>query len=212
MPHPIRPIIDGEAHCKQCDQWLTLDKFGRDNCAKTGVRACCKACAFTKAKAWRAANLELAKARDAESYARQRAANPERARERANKNSRLFRSRNRERALELNRLSRERNPEADRESKRKYKKNNLHKGRADAQKRNTIKLKAMPKWLSDDHKAFMEVTYAMAVEMERRCEIKFHVDHIHPLQGETVCGLHVPWNLRVITATENIRKGNRLVA
>ena len=70
---------------------------------------------------------------------------------------------------------------------------------------------ATPKWLTAEDKMEIRLKYRLAIEMSRRTGIPHAVDHDLPLNGETVCGLHVPSNLRVITQTENLEKSNKLV-
>lgn len=66
-----------------------------------------------------------------------------------------------------------------------------------------------PKWLSFEQKLDIECFYYKAMRYEEETGIKYHVDHIIPLNGKLVSGLHVPWNLQVIPAKDNLRKGNK---
>ena len=70
---------------------------------------------------------------------------------------------------------------------------------------------ATPAWLTAEQKMEIRMKYRLAIEMSRRTGVRYAVDHIVPLQGENVCGLHVPWNLDVVTQDENLKKSNKLV-
>lgn len=72
-------------------------------------------------------------------------------------------------------------------------------------------LNAMPPWLSNEHRIQITAFYSEAIYLTHKTGIRHEVDHIIPLQGKNVRGLHVPWNLRVITRKENRRKGNKVL-
>lgn len=65
--------------------------------------------------------------------------------------------------------------------------------------RRALKLKATPPW-ADLEKI---------KELYRTCPEGYHVDHIIPLQGALVCGLHVESNLQHLPALENLQKSNK---
>ena len=76
-----------------------------------------------------------------------------------------------------------------------------------ARKRQALKMNRFPLWASEQ--AIKDI-YAEAKRIERRTGIVQHVDHFYPLQGKTVCGLHVARNLRIIPASENQVKHNKM--
>jgi len=90
-----------------------------------------------------------------------------------------------------------------------YKKQYPEKHCAIQAKRRANKLLATPKWLTNDQFKSMLLEYELAKWCTEVTGIQYDVDHIIPLKGKTVCGLHVPWNLRVVTASENRSKGNK---
>lgn len=68
--------------------------------------------------------------------------------------------------------------------------------------------RACPVWVNRNAIA---VIYGKCVRKTQLTGINHNMDHIVPLNGKTVCGLHVPWNLQVIPADENRAKGNQLI-
>lgn len=72
----------------------------------------------------------------------------------------------------------------------------------------TSKIRRKPSWLTENDLWMIKEAYQLAVLRTKVTGIKWHVDHIIPLRGKIVSGLHVPTNLRVITASENRQKSN----
>ena len=90
-----------------------------------------------------------------------------------------------------------------------YYKNNPEKKRANTRTRQASQKQRTPAWA--DH-AEIQALYKKAANLEAATGIQFHVDHIIPLQGKLVSGLHVASNLQVIPALDNLKKSNQFVS
>jgi len=76
--------------------------------------------------------------------------------------------------------------------------------------RRAMKLNATPPWLTKEHVEQMKSLYIKRDELRSEKGIIYHVDHVVPLISDVVSGLHVPWNLQVIPAVDNLKKGNKV--
>jgi hypothetical protein len=83
--------------------------------------------------------------------------------------------------------------------------------RADTKARRRKHREATPPWLSRKQKSEIRQMYQVAITLTQTTGEQYVVDHIVPLRSDVVCGLHVAWNLRVVTQSENLQKSNKLV-
>ncbi len=87
--------------------------------------------------------------------------------------------------------------------------NNVAKVNARTARRYAAKTNATPDWLDLDDRWMIEEAYALAKLRSNLLGVSFEVDHIIPLRGKMVMGLHVPWNLQVVEQRANRLKSNR---
>ena len=151
-----------------------------------------------RSRAWRAANSDKVKEMNKNTYA----ANREAYKAVRDAQPELHRIRNSKYRAE--------HPTEHAASQTKWAKSNPGKVNAACRKRQANKLQATPPWLTKQHLAGIEKFYVEAARLHAIDGIKRHVDHVYPLQSKTVCGLHVPWNLQILTVAENIKKGNKI--
>ncbi len=107
--------------------------------------------------------------------------------------------------LEWNR----KNPEKVKLYAKRVKQNNKGKVNFYTAKRRYAKLQRTPHWLTADEHWMIKEAYDLSALRTKMFGFSWHVDHVIPLQGEKVSGLHVPTNLQVIPGTDNDVKGNK---
>lgn len=115
-----------------------------------------------------------------------------------------WKRKNRKRVLASNKVWAGNNRQKVNANARRWKRNNRDKASALNASRRARKAQVTPVWLTSIQKADILSFYTKASEEG------LQVDHIVPLKGEYVCGLHVPWNLQLLTAQENSKKGNSM--
>lgn len=172
--------------CKDCRK-----KYNKENRAKyTAIQ-----------KKFRENNREYIRQYDKEYYRQHREAKINRAK--------LWYRHNKCRAIDSDRLRFAANPQYFKDKLKRFHNKYPWYNAAQSAKYRAIQAQATPSWLTKEQKAEINEFYILAHELTQKTGIKHEVDHIHPLQGTNFTGLHVPWNLQVITKSQNCLKSNK---
>lgn len=198
--------------CSKCQVDKPLEEFGLSKDKKDGRSSHCKVCV----RIYSAAHYQKTKELRKQKYLAEREIKLEYARKRyleikdiKQKYSASYRKANRDYLIQYDKARYLANREYHLENRKSYLQNNRGKVYAQRRARRMAILERMPKWLLLKDRLEIEQIYSEAVKISKETGIPHQVDHIVPLQGEKVSGLHVPWNLRVITAFENSSKSNK---
>lgn len=128
----------------------------------------------------------------------------------SNEYCRAYYAANREQAKIAHQKSYEKHKATRRAKCREYDRAHQAERAAREAYRRAQQLQATPPWLTSEHKEQIKAIYRLRDQLTETSGIIYHVDHIDPLVSDVLCGLHVPWNLQVITAEENLKKSNKV--
>jgi hypothetical protein len=213
-PYPFQ-----EGYMKTCTKCKTEKPLERFSIARGKHITQCKDCVNERSAKWYEQNKERALANNKEWFE----ANKERkhattkAWGMANKEKRSQDAakryiENKDAILERNRQNYHANIEKERARGSAYFQQNKETHRARVAKYRKARIERTPAWTNESDKLRMKCYYQVAKMRTRETGETWSVDHIVPLQGEGVSGLHVSWNLQVITKSENVAKGNKLIS
>lgn len=189
--------------CTKCKEFKKLNEFSKDNNRKDGLQFRCKSCYSIyrtenreKILAQKTIHRKINKVAIATDLAR---------RYREDRENRLIKS-----AI-YGAIYKSKHKKKISVKKLKWRKSRPGLYAAYCAKRRAIKYNATPKWLTKKQYKEIQNFYLEAARLTIETGIHHEVDHIIPLQGKTIIGLHVPWNLQILTKSENISKGNKVI-
>jgi len=169
-----------EKQCTSCGVLKTHEAFHKRSASPDGLNASCKTCRSTARKGYQSQ-------KDYNKYYR------EVHRESLAVAKREWDLNNREHIRAYKRLYRKLEP--------------VKHSHWDAKKK-ASRLKRTPSWLDKSQIEQIKVFYWLRDDLRAVTGMSYEVDHIVPLQGRNVCGLHVPWNLQILPADVNNKKSN----
>lgn len=208
--------------CNCCQQTKPIDSFYPEKRGLHGVKAQCKSCVSEKKRERWAVRTEEHRQKERDRLAQYRAENREKVREyhrewkesnpeKVREHGRTYRANHSEKIQERVAAWAKSNPEKAVARARRWQQRHPDRAVAAVMKRDARKRQAYAQW-------DQEFTDFVAAEAAHLCRlrqeftsIKWHVDHIIPIAGNEVCGLHVWNNLQVIPGVLNVRKGNKLI-
>jgi hypothetical protein len=219
-PKRVRLWDEAGRQCCKCSKYKLWAFFSKDTHHVTGHRTVCKECATKDFNIWKANNPEKYET----AIARWLAENADYVRERAKKaavtrranfsdgeyasTQRAWRQTNSDHYREYTRGYRQLNKEKITQYNKAHRLENPHMYAAyDATKR----AKRLERYVTWADQIAIEAIFEQARTLSVSTGVQHHVDHIYPMLGRTVSGLHVPGNLQILTANENLRKSNKVV-
>lgn len=185
-----QPTVDGKKQCSKCGEFKDLSEFHKNNNRLTGTVSSCKDCY----KGFYNENKEEIIQRNSQYR--------ENNKEKCYENYEKYYDKNRDKYIQNAAKWASENPEKRKEIERRYNDKNPSNKVARTASYRARKRQAEPKWLTEEQKEQIKEIYKN--RPEGHC-----VDHIIPIAGENVCGLHVPWNLQYLPEYQNESKGNR---
>lgn len=181
--------------CRKCGATKLIGSFEKKNTCRGGYSHRCINCASSYKLAWahRTGQNQRRKAYF-DTYNKTAI---------ANERKKKWKLENPEKNAAINRQWRQSNPEKQCQYAKNYAKKYPHRVNERNARRRLFEKAAMPQWAD---KKKIRAIYKQAENMTKDTGIKYQVDHIIPLRGKTVCGLHVESNLQILTINENSRK------